>query len=121
MLVGIMLTVLAVTGSQKTSSNGKGEVMPSVNGQSTEITNQQYTLAQIQAHNAASDCWTTIDGGVYNISKFVTGGMHPGGSRILLACGVDATDLFTGKSPMGRMHSSMARMMLNQYKLGVLE
>ncbi len=30
-----------------------------------------YTLAQGAIHNRQSDCWTTINGGVYNVTPFI--------------------------------------------------
>lgn len=77
-----------------------------------------YTLSDISQHNNRDDCWTTIDGGVYNVTKFVS--RHKGGDKILNACGVDATALFTGVSPMGRVHSAMAHKILSSMKIGTL-
>ena len=80
---------------------------------------RQITLAEISSHNTKESCWTTINEEVFDVTKFVT--MHKGGDRILAACGVDATDLFTGKSPLGRVHSQMATKLLNGMKIGTLQ
>lgn len=69
----------------------------------------------ISSHNTKEDCWTIIEGNVYNITPFIS--MHPGKDRILVACGVDATDYFNGKLPKGRLHSNVAREILKKYKV----
>lgn len=76
------------------------------------------SLADVAKHAGTSDCWTTIEGKVYNLTDYIQ--YHPGGSRIIQACGKDATDLFNGMSPMGRMHSQMARQILAKYIVGNL-
>lgn len=78
-----------------------------------------YPMDEISKHTTREDCWTTINGGVYNVTKFISN--HEGGDRILSACGKDATDLFTGKSPMGRVHSAMAVKLLSKMKIGELQ
>lgn len=76
------------------------------------------SLSEISKHNNKESCWTTINGGVYDVTKFIS--QHKGGDRILEACGIDATDLFTGKSSMGRIHSQMAIKLLSSMKIGTL-
>jgi alkylation response protein AidB-like acyl-CoA dehydrogenase len=52
-----------------------------------------FTAADVAAHNRAGDLWVTIDGGVYDLSRF--GMLHPGGLPPLLeVAGGDATELF---------------------------
>jgi cytochrome b involved in lipid metabolism len=89
------------------------------NKNSSKVVLKNYTLSDISTHNSASDCWTTINGGVYDVTKFIS--QHRGGDRILSACGVDATDLFTGKSPLGRIHSAMAQKLLSSMQIGTLQ
>lgn len=75
-----------------------------------------YTLNDVLPHSTVNDCWTIIDTGVYDITKYIS--QHPGGIRILEACGVNATDLFSGTSPVGRVHSQVARKLLSGMKIG---
>jgi cytochrome b involved in lipid metabolism len=77
------------------------------------------SLSEILLHNSKESCWTTINGEVFDVTKFTD--MHKGGDRILNACGIDATDLFTGKSPMGRVHSQLAVKLLSGMKIGTLQ
>lgn len=52
-----------------------------------------YTLAEIAKHSGAGDCYTTINGSVYNLTSFLS--KHPGGeANILKICGKDGTSLF---------------------------
>lgn len=53
-----------------------------------------YTKADVAAHATAEDCWTIIDGGVYDLTAWVK--EHPGGEKAIRAtCGKDATTMFT--------------------------
>lgn len=55
-----------------------------------------YTLAQVQQHRTAADCWTLVDGGVYNVTGFIT--RHDGGRSVIESmCGIDATAAFLGE------------------------
>jgi cytochrome b involved in lipid metabolism len=77
-------------------------------------------LDEISMHNSKESCWTAINGGVYDVTKFISS--HKGGDKILNACGVDATDFFTGKHPtIGRVHSEMATKLLGGMKIGNLQ
>lgn len=53
---------------------------------------KKITLSEIAKHNTKTDCWTTIDGKVYDLSSFVPN--HPGGDKILAICGIDGTEIF---------------------------
>jgi cytochrome b involved in lipid metabolism len=76
-------------------------------------------LDEIGTHNSKTSCWTTINGGVYDVTKFIS--KHKGGDKILFACGKDATDLFTGQSTMGRVHSKIAVKLLSKMQIGTLQ
>ena len=73
------------------------------------------SLADVANHNTPDDCWTTVDGNVYDVSSFVS--QHPGGAeKISQVCGIDATVIF------GRMHGSNdnAKAALASLQIGVL-
>lgn len=81
---------------------------------------KQITLDEISVHNVKTDCWTTVNGEVFDLTKFIS--IHKGGDKILNACGVDATDYFTGKHPtIGRVHSQVAVKLLSGMKIGDLK
>lgn len=74
-----------------------------------------YTVDQVAEHATAEDCWTIIDGTVYDLTDWVN--QHPGGShRIVPLCGTDGTSAFQGQ------HSgdSTPQDRLAQFELGPL-
>ncbi len=74
-----------------------------------------YTLAQIKAHKSASNCWSVVNGKVYNLTKWVK--KHPGGASVIKSmCGKDASVAFKSQ------HGTAARpaKSLIPYKIGSL-
>lgn len=55
-----------------------------------------YTMAEVATRNSARDCWTVIDGEVYDLTSWIA--RHPGGEvPIESLCGVDGTAAFTAQ------------------------
>jgi hypothetical protein len=51
----------------------------------------RYTVEEVAAHNTATDCWTIVNGFVYDVTTFA--GRHPAGSEAIKEmCGVNATE-----------------------------
>ena len=51
------------------------------------------SFEEVQKHNTNSDCWTIVDGLVYDVSSYVP--YHPGGKKkILLGAGKEASEMF---------------------------
>ncbi len=66
-----------------------------VNNTPTQVATTTYTISDISQHNTQSSCWTTINGNVYDITKFISS--HPAGvDKIMKGCGIDATNIFNG-------------------------
>jgi len=80
---------------------------------------RKYMLEDISKHSTKEDCWTAINGEVFDVTNFIS--KHKGGDKILFACGIDATDIFTGKSPMSRVHSAFAVKLLSSMKIGLFD
>ena len=83
---------------------------------STEASVSGYTMAQVALHNNASSCWTVINGGVYDVTEWIS--QHPGGpAAILSLCGVNGSSAFNGQ------HSGDANpaAILASFKIGVLQ
>jgi len=56
----------------------------------------RFTLAVVATHNSESDCWSVVNGGVYNLTSWIS--RHPGGSsKIMSMCGKDASALFNAQ------------------------
>jgi cytochrome b involved in lipid metabolism len=87
---------------------------------------QTITLAMVEERDKKDDCWTIIEGNVYDITSYVP--RHPGGDEILLACGRDGTSLFVSRTDnngqkvgSGTPHSSGAKNQLQSLYIGKLE
>jgi cytochrome b involved in lipid metabolism len=84
----------------------------------TTSANKGITTSDLAKHTNENSCWMAINGNVYDVTKYISS--HPGGNLILLGCGKDATDLFTGIASMGKRHSSRAQSLLAQLLVGQL-
>lgn len=75
-----------------------------------------YTAADVAAHNSSGDCWTSINGVVYNVTDWED--KHPGGAqRIMQLCGIDGTSLFDGQHE----GEPKPEQILAGYEIGVLK
>jgi hypothetical protein len=55
-----------------------------------------YTMADVERRNTAEECWTVVDGTIYDVSSFIA--RHPAGSQdIINMCGKDASESFLGQ------------------------
>jgi len=51
------------------------------------------TAADVATHGTASDCWSSVDGNVYDLTSWID--VHPGGPDVIVAmCGSDGTAMF---------------------------
>jgi cytochrome b involved in lipid metabolism len=75
----------------------------------------QYTLAEVAAHKTAADCWSAINGNVYDLTQWVK--QHPGGPAVIEAmCGIDGSASYNGKHGT----NAKAQAALDQFKIGTL-
>ncbi len=75
-----------------------------------------YTLAQVAIHKQKTDCWTTIDGGIYDLTQWIS--KHPGGAEAIISlCGIDGSDAFNGQHGGQRRPASE----LTGFKIGILK
>lgn len=109
-IVFVGAAFLLIRASRQTPSPQKRVILPTAAKTNREKT---YVLADIASHATAQDCWLAIDGGVYDVTPFIQGKLHPGGAAIMKGCGKDASQMF------GR-HSDKARALLPDYKIGIL-
>lgn len=76
-----------------------------------------YTKDQVALKNKATDCWTIINGNVYDITSYVPN--HPGGEEeIVKVCGKDGSQLFA--KPMEHKEGG-ADNVLSGFKIGALK
>lgn len=137
--LGLILLVVAITavagfGIWKFAFNATQSSKPPATTTSTASTTQSpqgqdeeptFTIQEVSGHNVVTDCWTVIDGTVYDLTDFIAG--HPGGSEIVRACGIDGTSLFTERTTedgetvgSGTPHSTNAENQLASLQIGVV-
>ena len=94
LFIGAGYIVLQSPKYQPPSEKPMNQPAPSTSekGTTVEVQKKTYTLADIASHGVEGDCWTSVDGTVYDLSSFTSD--HPGGPTILKVCGKDGTDLF---------------------------
>lgn len=120
--LGILLFTLGCVNSSANTNtnevvNTPVNTVPSPQTPPVENTATIFTLSDVAAHAQPSDCWTAINGKVYDLTDFVNG--HPGGPAILQACGIDGTTLFETRNGKGP-HPSEVINTLEQYYIGEL-
>ncbi|KAJ4157043.1 hypothetical protein NW754_008685 [Fusarium falciforme] len=72
----------------------------------------EFTAKEVAVHNTSDDCWMTIQGQVYDVTKYIHD--HPGGADILIeAAGKDATVDFDNAG-----HSEDAFEIMAEYRVG---
>ena len=55
-----------------------------------------YTMQQVATNNRTANCWTVINGWVYDLTRLIN--THPGGTgSITSMCGIDSTAAFNAK------------------------
>ena len=112
-LIVLLILALSTPVSQAASSGGGSAPAPAQKPVSTSL---PLTSDEVKKHNSASDCWSIIDGVVYDLSNWVDS--HPGGSsRITAICGKDGTSNFLGQ----HSNSNSAKSRLKGFELGKLE
>jgi cytochrome b involved in lipid metabolism len=105
-IVGVVIAGFIIKGNGKRNMNSNSNQTPLA-------VSKSISLNEIANHSNASDCWTAINGNVYNLTDFIPG--HPGGNIITTACGIDGTSAFNGQG-----HSGSATNLLPKYQIGVL-
>jgi cytochrome b involved in lipid metabolism len=112
LLAVIIVSLISIAPANAASSGGGSAPAPA---QKPVSTNLPLTLDEAKKHNSADDCWSIIDGNVYDLTNWVES--HPGGNeRITAICGKDGTSSFLGK----HSNSNSAKSQLNRFELGKL-
>jgi predicted Zn-dependent protease len=112
LLAVIIVSLISIAPANAASSGGGSAPAPA---QKPVSTNLPLTSDEVKKHNSADDCWSIIDGNVYDLTNWVES--HPGGNeRITAICGKDGTSSFLGK----HSNSNSAKSQLNRFELGKL-
>lgn len=71
----------------------QGETTPTNTDTKTTVETTTYTLQDIQSHNTKTDCWTNIEGKIYDLTTAF--GKHKWwDEKLALLCGIDWTTKF---------------------------
>ena len=72
---------------------GKSTASPSA---TASTASGKLDAALVATHKTSSDCWTIVNGNVYNVTTWIA--KHPGGQSVIQAmCGIDGTAAFKAK------------------------
>jgi cytochrome b involved in lipid metabolism len=65
-------------------------------GSTGGTSNGGITVAEVLKHNTATDCWSVVNGNVYDLTSYVS--THAGGEAVIKAiCGKDGSKSFSGQ------------------------
>lgn len=113
-----LLVVGTVAGSVVLKSDARKTKVPVVSQATSTVvgaSTSSYTLADVAHHATATDCWTVVNGVVYDLTRWIEA--HPGGQQAIIAiCGAD------GSAAFNRQHSGQPQLenVLEEYRLGTL-
>ena len=114
--IGIAVIGLSViTGHTGAQAVWLGKLQ-SKNGAAAGSASGTITFAEVATHNSPSDCWSAIDGKVYNLTTWIN--KHPGGAVVIKAlCGKDGSAGFSGQHQgQRRPAEELARFYLGDLK-----
>jgi cytochrome b involved in lipid metabolism len=77
---------------------------------------KSYTIAEVGAHNTEKDCYTIVNGNVYDVTAWIHS--HPGGAKnIISMCGKDASSSFDNQhGGEKRPESELANFLIGKLK-----
>lgn len=82
----------------------------------TSTSGPSFTAAEVAQHSSASDCWSIVNGMVYDLTDWIP--QHPGGPQVIAAmCGKDGSAGFNGQHAGAQRPEEV----LASYKLGTLK
>jgi cytochrome b involved in lipid metabolism len=121
-LAFLLIIPILAAGCTSSSTSTSGQTTPSAASgnpaSAAASASASYTASDVSKHATPDDCWLIVDGGVYDVTSFVS--KHPGGSdKIAAFCGKDASAPFHQK-PNGQPHSQRASDMLKTLQIGAL-
>jgi len=111
-VVGGAVLLVAVAPTKKTVNNSTA----SANQTSVNSNSSQYTLAQVAEHADANNCWSAVNGNIYDLTAWIS--PHPGGEDVILGmCGKDSSVAFNNQ------HGGSSRIarILENFKIGTLK
>ena len=103
------------TWSSRIAASESKDITPSPRFETIEM-DGKYSLAEIAQHDSRQDCWTAIEGKVYDLTPYMK--QHPGTAGTLAwLCGIDGTKLFANQHGTDQRPAND----LSGFEIGVLE
>jgi cytochrome b involved in lipid metabolism len=126
LLVAVLLIIFITRPNESSSTSFSNSTEDTSANNSNQTASKPITIAEVSTHNTKNDCWTIINGKVYDITDYINS--HPGGDEILRACGIDGSTLFNSRTTQdgqkidgGGSHSVSASRLLDRYEIGELQ
>ena len=94
----IAIVLIGAVGSLVFWQKQQKDTVDIVQEEEEETPSQQgeYILADVAMHSTGSDCWSAINGNVYNLTSWIP--RHPGGEAAIKGlCGKDGSAAFNGQ------------------------
>ena len=117
---GIAVIALSViTGHTGAEAVWQGKLNPTAAASDTSSSESAYeaiSMSEVAEHNSSDDCWSAINGKVYNLTDWID--KHPGGSVIIKSlCGQDGSIGFTAQhGGKNRPETELARFLVGTLK-----
>ena len=116
----IAAVIIGATGAlvfwQKQQKDTTQAIQDQMQEESPATEQREYTLADVTTHSTESDCWSTINGGVYNLTSWIP--RHPGGKQAIEGlCGKDGSAAFNAQHGGGAQQATILATM----KIGTLK
>ena len=106
-IITLAVTILVISFTMTVNLNRVSPVTEQINKVNSDIS----------SHNTKDDCWTIINGKVYDITSYIP--FHPGGEQnILSVCGKDGTLAFETKGGLGESHKESTLALLETFYIG---
>jgi cytochrome b involved in lipid metabolism len=116
--VGYVVISSSVPQTQKQPPATLGDSTNPTSTGSTTSTTGTITAAQLATHSNQNDCWTSINGRVYDVTSVIS--THPAGPEVILAtCGKDGTAAFMTRAGRGP-HPTQAQQTIDKLFRGTL-
>lgn len=114
-LAFFVLAVLLAWGGANTTSYSSNNSQ-SLGPVATASTTVPYSMTEVVVHNNEQSCWTIVEGGVYDLTNWISN--HPGGRDAIIGlCGKDGTTAFE------QMHGGQTKpaKVLAGFQIGLLK
>lgn len=91
-IAGLLFIILRSSNPNTDTRPRDAVIIPPKKVYSTNV----YSMTEVTSHKDAKNCWTTINGNVYDVTPWIA--QHPGGAQAIISlCGIDGSSAFDGQ------------------------